>query len=108
MKILKFCTKWTYFMKFFPKYLWRIHVNIRTCTQNVKAAFFLNGNSPNCWDFYFILLKFKSILIDVKKNLTNVNQVLNDFKVIYDSLTKYYIRFQVNIENFNKFSRIPR
>jgi hypothetical protein len=40
-------------------------------------------------------------------NLTNIDQVLNDFKVIYGILTKNYLRFQVNIENFYKFQMIP-
>jgi hypothetical protein len=45
---------------------------------------------------YFISGKFKSIFIDVKLKLTNVNQVLIDFKVIYEILTKDYSKFLVN------------
>jgi hypothetical protein len=44
-------------------------------------------------DLYFISGKFQSIFIDVKLKLTNVNQVLIDFIVTYEILTKDYSRF---------------
>ena len=47
------------------------------------------------------ILSFSGML-----NLTNKNQGLKDFNVIYEILTKNYSRFQVNIKNFNKFSKI--
>ena len=48
-----------------------------------------------------------SKFIDVKLNLTHINQVLIDFKVIYEILTKQYSTFQDNTKNFNKFSKFP-
>jgi hypothetical protein len=56
-------------------------------------------------DFYIILGKFKSILIDVNLNLTNINLVLKDFNI--KIFTKKYSRFQVNVKNFNKLLMIP-
>jgi hypothetical protein len=44
-------------------------------------------------DIYIILRKFKSILIDVMLSLTDINQVLKDFNVFYEMLTKNYYAF---------------
>jgi hypothetical protein len=48
-------------------------------------------------DLFFILGKFESIFIDDRFKLTNVNQVLVDFKVIYEILTKDYSRFKLKL-----------
>jgi hypothetical protein len=39
-------------------------------------------------DSYIILEKFKSIRIDIMLILTNINQVLKDFKVMYGMFEK--------------------
>jgi hypothetical protein len=45
--------------------------------------------------------------MDVKLNLTNIKEVFNDFNVIFEILTKTYLRFQVNIKNLKNFPRSP-
>jgi hypothetical protein len=54
----------------------------------MKDFFLINGIVKVIDELFFILRKFKSIFIDVKLNLTNINQVLIDFKVTYEILTK--------------------
>jgi hypothetical protein len=61
----------------------------------MKDFFLINGTVKFIDDLYPILGKLKSIFVDVKKNLTNINQVLIDFKEIYEYLTKDYSRFKV-------------
>jgi hypothetical protein len=43
--------------------------------------------------------------IDVKLSLTDINQVLKDFNVKYEILTKNYYSFQDSIKNFKKMSK---
>jgi hypothetical protein len=50
----------------------------------MKDDFLINEIVKINDDSNFISGKFKSIFIDVKLKLTNVNQVLMDFKVIYE------------------------
>jgi hypothetical protein len=46
-------------------------------------------------DLYPILGKLKSIFVDIRLNLTKINQVLIYFKVINENLTKDYPDFKL-------------
>jgi hypothetical protein len=63
--------------------------------DTVYERFLLNKwNSVKIYEvLYFISGKLNSIFIDIKLKLTNVNQVLIDFKVIYEIFTKDYSKF---------------
>jgi hypothetical protein len=71
----------------------RFDVNKRNYTQYMKDFFLKKYSVKINNDLYFISGKFQSIFIDFMLNLTNVNQVLIDFIVNYEILTKDYSRF---------------
>jgi hypothetical protein len=66
----------------FSEYLWRLHVNVRNYRKILNDFYVLNWIlKKNIENFFIKLVKFKSMKIDVKLSLTDINQVLKDFNV---------------------------
>jgi hypothetical protein len=90
----------------FSHIIWRLHVNIRNYRKYVNDIYVLKWILNKLLKIYTILIrKFKSILIDVKLPLTDINQVLKNFNVNYEMLTKNYYAFLESKKNLTKCQR---